>query len=68
MTVTTLKRNSRLQKAIRASNLTQRAISRQAGISEMALSMSIHGRFNFSLAEKLRVATALGKPISEIFD
>jgi DNA-binding XRE family transcriptional regulator len=46
---------------------TQKQVAREAGINPTLLSMHIHGRYNFSDAEKLAIAEVLNLRIDQIF-
>lgn len=59
--------NADLKLAIFKSGRTQRAIAKQAGISENYLSQIVRGRVNASQKEQQAIAKALALPVAYLF-
>ncbi len=62
-----MKRNGLLKAAIFNTGKSQRSFAREIGIPESVLSMAINGRLNFRYSEKVKIANALGKPVTSLF-
>ena len=53
--------------AIAGAGFTQRSLGEAVGINESRISLATHGKFNFSPEERTRIASAIGRPESEVF-
>ena len=60
-------RNSNLKMVLFEIGVTQRRLAQQTQIPEAMVSMGINGKYNFDSEEKVRIANALKKPVSELF-
>lgn len=59
--------NFRLKIAILEAGLTQRELARRVGLHESLVSLIARGRYNPDPLQEARIATALGRDVSELF-
>jgi transcriptional regulator with XRE-family HTH domain len=60
--------NLRLKMAILESGITQRQLAKKTGIHESLISMAVNGKYNFDARQKTRVAKALGRRETKLFE
>ena len=60
-------RNSNLKMILFEIGVTQRQLARETQIPEAMVSMGINGKYIFAKEEKVRIANAVQKPVSELF-
>ena len=61
-------RNIELKKAIFEEDTTQREIAKKTCIPENLLSLAIHGKFNLNMIQKAKIADALKRDVTELFE
>ena len=60
-------RNLKLKMTLLESGITQKELSQITQINEGLLSLGINGRYIFDAIQRSRIAKALKKPVSELF-
>ena len=60
--------NLKLKMALLESGMTQKELSQIPQINEGLLSLGINGRYIFDAIQRSRIAKALKKPVSELFE
>ncbi len=60
--------NLKLKTAILEAGITQKELAQKTQINEGLLSLGVNGRYIFDAIQKARIAKALKKPVSELFE